>query len=388
MSLWVWGSDVYGRLGLGAEDKHRAAPAQVEALNGAKLHAATCGSAHNVVFDSSRGQCYTWGKCHYGQLGHGEMDQNELLPRPVEALRGVRVASLGAGDSHVLAVSETGEVFSWGVGFYGTLGHGDEVSLPRPRLVQALKGERVTQAAGGAFHSIAVTAEGKVFVWGRNHFGQIGLPPVEMPDYSTGGAKTKLVYLSQKSPTQVTTPPVKMVAACNDHSLLLLVSGEMVSFGANESGQLGRPTSSHKTDITSQLIDPATFNNPQGLTEEVTLIAAGYNHCAAVTKSGLLFTWGEGKLGQLGQALCTSSPTPSLVTFPGKQPVQYVSCGESFTVVLTANQELWSFGASDYGKLGLHGDRCVNTPKKLTLSGQGINQVCCGTNHTIAYKIE
>ena len=70
MAIWTWGSDIYGRLGHGTEDKHLDSPAEVKRLSGATLKAITCGSAHNIVVDES-GQCFTWGKCHFGQLGHG-----------------------------------------------------------------------------------------------------------------------------------------------------------------------------------------------------------------------------------------------------------------------------------------------------------------------------
>ena len=50
--LWSWGSDVYGRLGLGTEDQHRARPTEVKAFSSVELAVATCGSAHNIVVDT------------------------------------------------------------------------------------------------------------------------------------------------------------------------------------------------------------------------------------------------------------------------------------------------------------------------------------------------
>lgn len=397
MPVWTWGSDVYGRLGHGTEDAHRGRPTEVKALAKTQLAAATCGSAHNVVVDKA-GQVLTWGKCHYGQLGHGEMDQNELVPRPVEALRGVQVRRVAAGDSHVLAVTAEGGVYTWGVGFYGSLGHGDETSLAVPKPVEKLRGERVASAAGGAFHSLAVTEDGRVFVWGRDHCGQLGRKAVRMPDYSAGGKGTKLVRLNQKEPVELELPSnpsgvisrCKVVSACNNHSLLLLESGIILSFGANDLGQLGRKDTPDDS-VSNFQIDPSHFQDTRGTAEDVSFIAAGWSHCAAITASGLLYTWGEGRHGQLGLGHTRGSASPHLVEdFQGKSSIvkfSQVSCGDSFTVAMTSTGHLWAFGSPDYGKLGVEAGGCVTVPKPLPTQLPGLTSFCCGTNHTLAYTL-
>ena len=409
MPLWSWGSDVYGRLGHGTEDKHLARPKEVEFFSSRaetaeeaeaerQLQAVvTCGSAHNIVVDGE-GRCYTWGKCHYGQLGHGEMDQNELSPRPVAALCGVQLRSVAAGDSHVLAVTDGGQLFSWGVGFYGCLGHGDEKSLSVPRLVEALgsTGEdtgacslrmRVASAAGGAFHSLAVTTEGRVLVWGRNHRGQLGLPPKKVPDYSAGpgsGGATKTVRLNKKTPVELSAVSNRCLeaAACNDHSLLLLKDGTVLSFGANDHKQLGRPKAEDGQPVGECHINPSTFGG-----KEVARISAGWDHCAAITKQGKLFTWGGGSQGQLGlgPGHLRDTPEPSMVRVTSGVSFTRVSCGDGFTVALAADDSVWTFGSGDYGKLGC-GSASEHAPRKIDFkTAFKIDRVCCGTNHTLLY---
>ena len=114
-----------------------------------------------------------------------------------------------------------------------------------------------------------------------------------------------------------------------------------------------------------------------------------WHHSAAITESGLLFTWGEGRHGQLGLGHARGSRVPSLVNkFPnGKSPkFATVSCGDSFTVAMTTTGELWTFGSPDYGKLGVDSGGCVTAPKQLQAKLPGINGPCCGTNQTIAYS--
>ena len=396
MALWSWGSDIYGRLGHGTEDQHLGTPTEVRVLSNSRLISVTIGSAHNVAIEED-GKCYTWGKCHYGQLGHGEMDQNELIPRPVGAFASVKIASVGAGDSHVLAVTDAGELYTWGVGFYGCLGHGDETSLTTPKRVEKLHGsEVVVSATGGAFHSLCVNDRGQVFVWGRNHCGQLGMKALEMPDYSKGGKATKMVRLNQKVPVQLAMKPeyvAKMVSARNDHSLILLEDGCVLSFGSNEKGQLGRDQKKPEVeDVNDFLIDPNHFKNADGNPEKVIYMSAGYDHCAAITESHLLYTWGGGKYGQHGQGHTRDISIPSLVaqSSDGKQiKVSQMSCGDSFSIALsTDNGTLLAFGSSDYGKLGTGSNGIATNPTPIsTKMPKSINGICCGTNHTLAYSL-
>ena len=391
MALWSWGSDVYGRLGHGTEDQHCGTPMEVRSLSGVRLIAVAVGSAHNIAIEED-GRCYTWGKCHYGQLGHGEIDQNELIPRPVGALGAVSIVSVGAGDSHVLAITSAGELYTWGVGFYGCLGHGDETSLTTPKLVDKLLGEVVVSVSGGAFHSLAVNDRGQLFVWGRNHCGQLGLKALEMPDYSKGGKVTKLVCLNQKMPVHLPLKSdyiAKLVSARKDHSLILLENGYLLSFGNNEQGQLGRDQKTPKLEDSNDcLIDPNHFKNGEGIPEKVIYVSAGYDHCAAITESHLLFTWGGGKHGQHGQGHTRDSKFPSLVDQTSHKEFIHVSCGDSFTVALSKDRTLLAFGSPDYGKLGIGRNGNATKPTPLsTVLPRTINGICCGTNHTLAYTL-
>lgn len=392
MSLWIWGSDVYGRLGMGTVDEHLPRPTEVKALSGVVLIAGTCGSAHNIVVDSDH-RCYTWGKCHYGQLGHGEIDQNELVPRPVAALNDVKVKNVAAGDSHVLAITTTGQLYTWGVGFYGCLGHNDEKPLTLPKLVEAFKDQQLESAAGGAFHSLAVTASGALFAWGRNHCGQIGFPATQVPNYAAGGKGTKLVRFDLKLPKNLPfSAKCAKVAACNDHSLILLEGNVLLSLGANDHGQLGRQVGASE-ELKNPSLDPDHFRIDTahfGASPTIRSMATGWSHCAAVTESGQLYCWGDGRRGQLGIKHTSGSPVPMEVKgFPGSIRVAQVSCGESFTVALDDHGALWSFGEDDYEKLGLGGGEgaVVTVPKQILPEPPKVNRIQCGTNHVLALSL-
>jgi regulator of chromosome condensation len=79
-----------------------------------------------------------------------------------------------AGNHHSFYINGKGQVFGWGLNNHGQLGIGTKSNTSIPTLVKALEGLRVVMMAGGEHHSIALTAEGKAYCWGRNDEGQCG----------------------------------------------------------------------------------------------------------------------------------------------------------------------------------------------------------------------
>lgn len=379
MPVWTWGSDGYGRLGHGTLEKNLDRPLEVRFFSDMPLKIVKCGSAHNIAVDIN-GRCFTWGKCHYGQLGHGEADKDEPIPRQVESLSGVVVQSLGAGDSHVLAATANGELYSWGVGFYGCLGHGDELSRSTPKLIEALFGKFIVSVSGGASHSVAIDKEGGLLVWGRDNFGQLGQPLLTLPGLP------KPFRINQKVPIQYKNLPdggsCKMVSACNNHTLILLDTGIIIALGCNDNGELG-----HRSTNGDNIIDPSTFVGYSNQVEQVKYVCAGWKHCVAITETGCLYSWGHGAYGRLGLGHSRDQATPKRVLVPNSNPVfKDVSCGESHTLALDTDDTLWACGSGHYGKLGLQlGEVIKLQPIKANLGR--LSGVLCGTNHSVAFKL-
>ena len=389
MPIWSWGSDIYGRLGQGTVDKNLSQPTEVEYFRHLPLKTVTCGSAHNVAIDKA-GVCYTWGKCHYGQLGHGEEDRDEHVPRQVMGLNGVRVERVGAGDSHVLAITDGGVVFSWGLGYYGCLGHGDETSRYTPTKIQALSGTVISSVTAGACHSVAIDDGGRVLMWGRDHCGQLGQPSLTVPGLP------KPIRANQRTPVPYGNLPaddahVIMVSACNNHTLLLLQSGRLLSLGCNENGELGRlGDHTHSTDPAHLIINSSVFIGYSGEVEPITFVCAGWKHCAAITSTGCLYTWGHGAYGRLGRGHSRSDHTPGRVLNTGEptNPVYTgVACGESHTLAIDTNHNVWACGSGHYGKLGLPLNETDRLQPIKRQSSQ-LSGILCGTNHSLAFQLE
>ena len=99
-----------------------------------------------------------------------------LKPNPVSALlsQSVHIDAVQAGGSHTLALSDTGELYTWGCGHSGRLGIGSMSNSNLPLFIAALEGQRVVSIAAGSAHSIALTDEGVIYTWGKGDLGRLG----------------------------------------------------------------------------------------------------------------------------------------------------------------------------------------------------------------------
>ena len=74
-------------------------------------------------------------------------------------------SQMSFGNYHSVGVTRTGEVFTWGRGNYGSLGHGNDDTIMKPKQVKSLMGNTVTHVACGSYHTAVVTREGELFTW-------------------------------------------------------------------------------------------------------------------------------------------------------------------------------------------------------------------------------
>jgi alpha-tubulin suppressor-like RCC1 family protein len=148
----------------------------VEALRGVDVASVAAGYRH-VLALTYTGSVYSWGQ-HELALGHGtprwEVTETSQLPRRVEALRGVRVRCIAAGHSLSCAVTDEGHVYTWGEGVTGALGHMEFEGEPLPKRVETLysNGVFAVGVATGCEHSLVADAHGSV--WGFGCLNAIG----------------------------------------------------------------------------------------------------------------------------------------------------------------------------------------------------------------------
>lgn len=176
-SLYTWGRGAEGQLGcLDMLAKLEPVAIPREMLGGAKIVMVACGGSHTVCL-TDQGAVWSWGAGEWGQLGHDDAD-----PRPVPVhVRGTgkdghEVALITCGDRNTAAVTESGELWTWGAGDGGRLGHGDEFYRLTPTKIAAtaFADARVVMADCGLSHMGAVTHDGRLWTWGSGLHGQLG----------------------------------------------------------------------------------------------------------------------------------------------------------------------------------------------------------------------
>jgi alpha-tubulin suppressor-like RCC1 family protein len=171
--VFSWGAALQSE----AEDELR--PIIVEGFGGVRVRRVCAGSYagwRQFFAIGEKGELCSWGGAVYGLLGHGDT-QDLPSPKRVEALRGVRVSSIAVGNKHVLALAEDGLVYAWGGNYWcsAVLGNPDVQSELLPKPVEALRGVRVGSIAAGGHCSYAVTDTGELWAWGCEGVGGVPL---------------------------------------------------------------------------------------------------------------------------------------------------------------------------------------------------------------------
>jgi alpha-tubulin suppressor-like RCC1 family protein len=254
----AWGYNSQGELGDNTTTNRNVPVAVntapgVSALYGKMVVAIAAGAYHSLALCSD-GTVTTWGWNDSGQLGDNTTT-NRLAPAAVNtapgvsALYGKTVVGLAAGDSHSLALCSDATVATWGYNDDGELGDNTTTAHPTPVAVNtasgvsALYSKTVVAIAAGAWHSLALCADGAVAEWGYNYYGELG-------DNTTTDHNVPVAVNADPGVSALSGKMVVTVAGGAFHSLALCSDGAVAAWGINDSGQF-------------QFTDPQSTNTPR-----------------------------------------------------------------------------------------------------------------------------
>lgn len=103
----------------------------------------------------------TWGEGNYGQLGHGSAISQHNKPLQIlKPLEGKIMTQIACGANHTAALTDNGQLYTWGCAVNGRLGHGDEKNLWSPKVVVSMAGKKVRQIACGGSHTACTVIHG------------------------------------------------------------------------------------------------------------------------------------------------------------------------------------------------------------------------------------
>mmetsp|Transcript_11800 Transcript_11800/g.23727 ORF Transcript_11800/g.23727 Transcript_11800/m.23727 type:complete len:755 (-) Transcript_11800:59-2323(-) len=361
LTVYSWGRGEDGQLGIG-DTSDQDEPTYVDALRGVGVKQIACGSGHTVVL-TGEGEVYTWGRGDDGRLGHGDNGW-KYVPRLTHSLTGQIITHVTCGSYHTAAVSSNGDLYTWGGGMYGKLGHGSESGHSTPRRVEALVGLSVIDIACGSRHTAVVTNKGCLYTWGDKENGVAGHGDTEGHQYTP----KLLERLSGKKVVQL--------SACGFHTGCLTDQGECFTWGEGKFGRLGH--GAERNCHSPRLIETLLGKRPKQ-------IACGGFHSAVVTEDGKMYTFGGGEHGQLGHGDKVNKVKPTLVQALDGIVLQQITCGWSHSVALTTNGEVFTWGNGDHGKLGHGNGKKVSTPQLVErLVGHLVVRVASYNEHTAA----
>ena len=131
-----------------------------------------CGESHSLAL-TDKGYLYSWGRGFEGQLGLSEVIEIASVPSFVKYFHGTQVKHIAAGSFHSLAITENGSMYSWGEARMGALGTGKhrDVRIPN-QITFPDAGVKMAQCSAGYGHSASISSEGQLYSWGFNVYGQ------------------------------------------------------------------------------------------------------------------------------------------------------------------------------------------------------------------------
>jgi len=340
----AWGDGGSGRLGDG-ESINRLTPVRVRGVGGSgyleNIASVSAGGSHSLAL-SADGTVYAWGDGRWGRLGDGG-SVNRLTPVRVRGAGGSgyleNIVAISAGGSHSLALAADGSVYAWGDGTEGRLGHGGTADRFTPMRVRGASDSApladITAVSAGSSHSLALSADGWIYEWGRC---------MRSTSFQERPACSNFV------PTLVGgsfNRDIASISAGGSHSLALANDGSVLAWG---SAWLNRWGSGHAFGSTflsrvSQLDGSVAvsagslgslFLAPDGTVRDsganvnwrgsgtrrvpgvggsyhlagIVAISEGGDHALAVSSVGMVYAWGAGGSGRLGNGITSGSSIP------------------------------------------------------------------------------
>lgn len=285
-TVWTWRNDAQSRTG--NTDKSEE-PVQVSGIESAV--AVACGRKSMYALKAD-GTVWSWGSNAYGQLGRETPEDIALTPERIPGLE--NIVEISAGEDFALALDKNGRVWSWGRNLNGQLGLGDEENRNAPEIVQAIE-KRVISVAAGSGHGAAVTEDQQVWLWGSNSMGQLG--------------KRKGI-LRQETPAVLSSVSrLTRVAAGGIQTLALRPDGSIYAWGSTYVGEAPEGTPEEKNladeDGFYRYDEPKRMrfvyydmDREEDLIKILTdaeMISCGDEHAVALSK-GKIYVWGDSVL--------------------------------------------------------------------------------------------
>ena len=298
----------------------------------------SAGGFHFATLDFD-GNIFTFGSNEYGTLGIG-VDKH-TLPSTCEPQRVdlPPCEQISCGDNFTICLCEDGLVYSFGINNDGQLGLGNtEESYSSPQMIEALQDVEFIEC--GSYHTFCKTKNGKVFCWGYNGQGQLGL-------------ENTVKHSSPILCSSLVNEAIVDIKCGSYHTLSLTENQNVLSCGHNAYDQLGREIPKYTANIGYSLRQAPCSPSFQKIPKlsEIIRIECGNIHSICINAKNNFFVFGGNYCGQLGLGDNKNRSKPT--KHKKLSNIIDISKGGNHTFVKTSNNEIYAFGSNEYSQLGI-----------------------------------
>ena len=364
--VWTWGAGFHGQLGRKnfprGRKKSVPMPSVLEFETNVAICQVACGGYHTMALTDD-GRIFSWGHGTEGQLGYpldGFGVQN--APREIEAfnVQKVQLTNISCGQEHSAAVDKRGNVWAWGCGKSGQLGHGNKNGTAAPLKVRNV--DHATAVACGSGHTAALTDRGRLFTWGEGNQGQLGHGSLDDVMLAT-------------PVTAFDSKPGRKLSCGATLTAVITRDGDLMMFGLGDN--IFGPTKEGDSRASCAMVPTHMFPGTK-----VKQVACGRGHVVMLDEAGDVWCWGSNTYGQLGDG-STSNSYKRICTIQGKS-IENISAGRYHNLAAATCGVVYTWGCGESGQLGHNGavGPMATVPKLVNaLVDRVCGQITCGEHH-------
>jgi alpha-tubulin suppressor-like RCC1 family protein len=329
-NVWAWGNGGSGALGINSTT-NQYSPVQVTSLSDIIDIAAGNQTSFAV---SASGNLYAWGEANGYRLGtNNTTDQSS--PVQIAPPSDKKYVAVSAMEENGGALTDTGEIYSWGACYYSSCGSGNNTSTRRtPTLISGLSGVKVVAFNMGRANGAAISDAGALYNWGSNYYGQLGDGNTQI---STSHAISTWTRLTN----------VKAVCYGWYHAIVIKNDGTVWSWGSNtavssNTGRVGNGTANTNSYTPFQQTSISSARS----------CYADEFHSQVVTDSNVLYAWGRNTNYEIGHVNGTVAVNSPYLVAVGSIIAQSTIGDVSSHALTTDNILVRGWGANPSGQIG------------------------------------
>ncbi|PVV03947.1 hypothetical protein BB560_001560 [Smittium megazygosporum] len=389
-TVLTFGNGDCGQLGLGEDKPERKKPFPIQELVDQNIVDIASGGLHSIAL-TKEGKLWSWGCNDQKALGRAG---DEYVPMHVEQ-GDSKFIKVECGDSVSVALTSDGYVYSWGTfrSSDGIMGYSKDVKIQdTPTLIKELSKEFVIDLAAGVDHVLALTTAGTVYCWGNGQQYQLGRKIL---------GRHKLNCLL---PAKLGLKNIVSIGAGAYHSFAIDKKGVLYSWGLNNFGQCGAPSS----DLDGEPIVEKPTKVDELKDRKIVKVSGGEHHSLAMDDQGNLFSFGRSDSSQTGlpeslilaanaengenskenseNSPVTKSMVPSPTMIPDIPKIIDFAVGSNHNLAISEDKKLLSWGYGEMLQCGNGEEEDVKTPTIVTgknIDGKSIIKVSAGGQHSV-----